>query len=212
MIKCFRFASTVVCGIPVKDGHVLVGESGRGRSLVRVPVPAGAILSDDGASLLEVPGESGAVVLISDQSGYRGGWSLREARTPDEWRDVVRRLVAHRPPDGMGALNQVNGHQEVGVQACPACDAIAPRPVYRSVDDARIKVLAQGRCAQGAAGNMGGGPEYLLRMSEGYAVECVRSGRLYGSPATYRLECVGGVIVATDPLAVATSALAAESW
>ena len=216
MIPCFSFASQVHPGIKVADdGTIHVGESGRGRKLIRVPLPAGAEVVD--GRLVRVPGESGCVVLVHDQSGFRGGWRLREARTPEEWLQIVRRSDAHRPPLGTGALNETAGH--VMGDICPACDAICLHPAERSIDPARCKILAEGACAQGDAGRMGGGPEYLLRIAEGYAIECVRSGRLYSSPGVYRLEyslgalpSVADLLVASVPRAKAEAALAAAKW
>lgn len=62
---------SVVEGVPVhEDGTIHVGQYGRGRELRRVAVPA-ALVSD--GRLSAIPGEGRALLLIRDQSGYRGG-------------------------------------------------------------------------------------------------------------------------------------------
>ena len=158
-MKCYTMRSGVVAvGIDAKDAAIRVGETGRGRKLVSVPVPAGSE-GADGRLLLSVPAKnepSGAVlVLFRDHSGFRGGWSLT---------------------DRQGVI-----------------------------------VLAEGECAQGDAGRMGGGPEYLAVLADGGAATVNRSGRLYGKAATLRVRNVGGVLTVEDEAAVAetTAAVAA---
>lgn len=51
-----------------------------------------------------------------------------------------------------------------------------------------VRVLARGYCAQGAAGYMGGGPEYFLVMPPGSKIFVERSGRLYGQPKEFVVE------------------------
>jgi len=74
-----------------------------------------------------------------------------------------------------------------------------------------VIVLAEGECAQGDAGRMGGGPEYLAVVADGGTATVNRSGRLYGKAATLRVRNAGGVLTVEDVAAVAatTAALAA---
>lgn len=175
-MKCFTGTTP---GINTREGKILVGESGRGRELVTVPLPPGAIFGQPDL-LTECTGDATAVVVfLKDQSGFRGGWSLRDARTAEEW-DII---VSNPQSDD--------------------------RPGERSH---RALVIAEGYCAQGMAGRMGGGSEYLLVLRHGQAVECVRGGRLYGAPSVIRLECVAGTIVSSDPRAEAEERKAASKW
>jgi hypothetical protein len=145
--------------------HVPVGEAGRGRKLVRVPLPEGAKISWSSepsdpttewwGTLVMVPGP-GTVILFRDMSGYRGGWTL----------DV--------PPSAT--------------------------------------IIADGWCAQGIAGRMGGGPEYLVRAPEGTQFRIRRSGRLYGAPADLRVVVHADRLEVTDLAAEAASADAAARW
>ena len=159
-----------------QEGRVTLGQSGRGRKLVLVPVPAGATIIEQ--RLTDVPGEAGCVVvLVRDQSGFRGGWHLRDPLSDAEW------------------------------------DAVAARTGEEPVErEHTARVIAEGWCAQGDAGGMGGGPEYLLVLGDGQAVEAVRRGRLYGSPSVFRVENRGGEVVVTYPKAVAESRAAAARW
>lgn len=62
---------------------------------------------------------------------------------------------------------------------------------YRPLDDAGVTILAEGACAQGDAGRMGGHPEYLVIMEPGTTIRVVRSGRLYGMPPVSYLQWDG---------------------
>jgi hypothetical protein len=78
---------------------------------------------------------------------------------------------------------------------------------------AGVRVIAEGRRAQGDAGNAGGGPCYLLAVPFGTALEIARTGRLYGEPGTVRLDVSeNGDVVVTAPGAAAKSRLAGAGW
>lgn len=183
-------------GIPIQsDDKIHVGEEGRSRTLVRVPLPPEAEVDYSKRRVMYIPieqgkptGELSTVVLIRDHSGFRGSWKLTAARSDEEWEAIVRYESTPRESD----------------------DKAAPVPPRRPHD---AYVIAQGYCAQGAAGRMGGGPEYLLILRENQAVEIVRSGRLYGEPSTLRVELdKDGSIKVTDPRAKAMERLAAARW
>jgi hypothetical protein len=162
-------------GIACRDGKIAVGDSGRGRHLVVVPIPPGAVVSDDDVLTSCDGPPTSVLVLIPDHSGFRGSWHLRDARTEAEWDEVVG-----------GAF--VDERDFGGV------------------------VIARGECAQGIAGKMGGGPEYLLRLDHGQAVEIVRQGRLYGRPSCIRLACVAGTVVQSIPRDDAEERAAGAKW
>lgn len=132
-------------GIACLDGKIPVGEMGRGRHLVLVPVPSGGEFSADGKLMsVEVPGEQPGelLVLVPDMSGFRGSSSI---------------------------------------SAMEGCTEIA-----------------RGRRAQGDAGRMGGGSEYLLRVANGGSFKVSRSGRrLDWSTGSY--TNVNGTLVFRDP-------------
>jgi len=177
MASCWTISpkSGAVAGIRVvrlrkPDGawgapHVIVGEEGRGRKLVRVPLPPGAKVDwlsgyEDHpqwvGTLRSVPGD-GVILLILDHSGYRGGWSLT------------------RPDDSV--------------------------------------IIAEGWCAQGIAGRMGGGPEVLLRVPLGSKLTIARRGRLYGAPAYLIVDAVAeDRVVIHDADAERESEAAAARW
>lgn len=210
MAPCWEIVKgRAINGIPItQDGFIIVGEQGRGRSMARVPVPMShaAVENDRLVGLYLKPDPdrgTPAVVLIRDHSGFRGGWRLTAARTDQEWETIVLRDRYHAP-DGVVAP----GHEvEILGRSCPACDEKFPVPPRKEPD---VRILAQGRCAQGDAGRMGGGPEYLLLMYPGQALEIVRWGRLYGNPDVLRVTLDSdGMVLINDPRAEAESRLAA---
>lgn len=227
-------------GARVINGKIPVGEKGRGRRLVEVPLPEGAVTDFDEAHDLmssvvdprtsiweefetlpgrgrvyavpvSVPGAV-AVMHVRDMSGFRGGWSMTFARPWDEWEIIARRWYAHYR-DGKKELGTNPGHEGL-VKECPVCREkfhVPPRRDMEPVEE-YLHVVASGYCAQGDAGYMGGGPEYLLVLREGDAFEIARYGRLYGSPSTYRVEVNNGKVWICDPGRVIEEQMAASRW
>lgn len=229
-------------GIAVEpDGFVYVGEKGRGRTLVRVPVPAGTVENGKVMSI-DTSAEGDAVLLVKDHSGFRGGWyavaaidwaqrakdkaacaaanKAHEARRPGlvaahndaikaagltadaGWMDVSGATkAAHNNFDAEQCsctFSPVHRPGDCDVPGCPGARLKKGTPAWR--------VIAEGWRAQGDAGRMGGGPEFLVAMKKGQAVDLFRDGRLYGAPDILRVECgEDGLIRSWDPIAVAKS-------
>ncbi len=203
MAKCFEVTNGAVReGIALtKDGKIAVGESGRSRSLTVVNPPAGAEISNN--RLISVPGAA-SVVLIRDHSGYRGSWSLRqyaEGRCPLDGQLVGAEhghICPHCGDDLYGAVDGVKHGAAPGLPVKPTDLG---------------KVIAEGRCAQGDAGRMGGGPEYLLALKPGARFSIQRQGRLYGSPGRLNVEITeDGRAVLTDAWATIKAAEANAAW
>lgn len=75
-----------------------------------------------------------------------------------------------------------------------------------------ITVIAEGYCAQGAAGRAGGGPEYLIRGGRGESVLIHRRGRLYGEPSQLRVDFLEDRVIVVDVNAEAEQEKAASAW
>ena len=220
MASCFTVApgGRATTGINLEDGTVILGETGRSRRRVTVTPPPGSTI--EGNFLMDVPLNHvtpGAVaLLIKDQSGYRGSWSLRAAR-PVAWYQLWARVTAEHTADGvhydpsrLGWEAGPAGHVAIG--DCPACAAVFG-PARAALPTARPgRVIAEGQCAQGDAGAMGGGSEYLYLLPAGESVEIARSGRLYGSPAVTRITNRGGTVESVDPVQEATDVAASAAW
>lgn len=201
-VPCYTIEKgAVVRGIPLHrpdpgaSPTIRVGEEGRGRRQVLVPLPEGAELDPEGRRLLRVPSRHGEVVAalyIRDHSGFRGGWTLRA---------FPERLC---PRDGEAAY------------PCPDCGAggwphrILP---FGEISPQALGILvAEGWAAQGTAGRMGGGPEYLILAHPG-RFSISRWGRLYGAPSRLAVEVLPtGAVRAWDARATLEAARAAASW
>lgn len=94
-MRCFTLAAP---GIRCRAGRIEVGEEGRGRTMVCVPISLQAVM--DGDTLTECAGPAtSALVLIQDQSGFRGNWRLRVALSPEMWdtTDPAGRRAVEQP-------------------------------------------------------------------------------------------------------------------
>lgn len=219
-------AGRVLRGIALVDGVVRVGEPGRGRKLVSVAPPPGAAI--DGSALVALPGE-GVVVCLRDHSGYRGGWTLEVPSCPERRAQLMRDLaevaaleaetearIAAAGPEVLGTMFAINERHAVEARRKALTAAREARwPIARgaaAIAAVGGRIIAEGACAQGDAGYMGGGAEWLLRLPEGAVLEVARTGRLYGTPARVRLSVRGGEVIATDPKAEAEAAKAAAAW
>jgi len=186
-----------VPGIRTEDGLIILGDEGRGRQLARVPLPPGASLGREGTvqALPVSHPDVVAVVLIRDHSGYRGGWE---------------------PPPLARAASPLRDRLELPwEETCPVCEwrgRHGPYPTnpLRAQDLGRL--IAEGRCAQGGAGRMGGGPEYLIAARPGEF--CIhRWGRLYGAPRFVGVRIhPDGRVETWDVMDALSSTRAAESW
>jgi len=176
-IPCFSIKKDGQClpYIKITDtNEIIIGEEGRGRKMIAVPLPAGTEIDKvEEYSIVSVvrrisTSHDDVVValLIEDQSGFRGTWWLcRDLSDNDE-------------------LNP----EEIGY------------------------IIAKGWCAEGAAGRMGGGPEYLILARPGKFI-IHRKGRLYGDPEYIAVEIGGdGVVKCYDIVAAVNRIKAARSW
>jgi len=158
-MKCYTVEKgRINQGIFVEEQKIRVGEDGRNRKLVVVPIPRNAFIENDRCmSVPAKPEFEGAVMIyIKDHSGFRGNWSM-------------------------------------------------------DADPNAIVIIAEGRCADGIAGRMGGGPEYLLILKNKCSIEISRSGRLYGAPSLYRVENDNGELKIIDVAAEASEKVALQS-
>jgi hypothetical protein len=125
-----------------------------------------------------------------------------------------RQLTVVPLPQGTKASNErvtfipTSGESEVVV-------AIRDQSGYRGGWAAdfpeEVTVIAEGFCAQGAAGRMGGGPEYLIRGPVGSTFTIRRKGRLYGAPAELNVT-LGAPPSVTDAKAAERSREAASRF
>lgn len=207
MGNCFTIVGGALHqGIRLTNGVIRVGETGRGRKETLVPIPNSATV--DGERLVAVPGPA-TVVLIKDHSGFRGSWQLVEYATH-------RCTLEDRLPE------PAPNPQWRDERVCPDCGEVFlggatqfhhPAAPARPINPHELGiVLGEGFCAQGDAGRMGGGPEYLIALTPGIRFSIRRGGRLYGAVARINVELTDGVPLLTDAWAMIKAAEAAAAW
>lgn len=192
--------------------HIGVGEEGRGRRYVRFPVipdlahslkdgclhRASIIKTRKKGTLLAVPEkdpDKRALVLLDIEMGYRGGVYYTTAQ-----RQVIHCYseASHFTfPYTCGACG-AEYKKEGDLFIHPESTSLAYITFGGNIDKdegrwefhekAAIKaaipqILAQGKHAQGLAGRMGVGNNYLVIMNPGDTIRAVRTGRLYGATA-----------------------------
>lgn len=172
-MRCYTIGTGVVEGIRLnKNRQIELGEEGRGRKLIKIPLPEIHITKTTLQSGMTVervvemggPSESAVLVRIPDMSGYRGTWELLDATTPETTK-LIEKITTEFPDWGSwGYIGEIEKLKREAIQA------------------SKVKTIAEGYCAQGDAGRMGGGPDVLLRLEKGQELLIIRFGRLYGEP------------------------------
>lgn len=188
-MKVFKVNDKIQTHLNIVDEpyrHIGIGEEGRGRRYTRVGVgknvegsriTEASVMRTKKGSLLIVEerekNDNRALVHLAIAAGYRGGLEY----------------TSTEPVTGV-CTHDCTGHTWY---TCPVCrsplDAedrhMEERVItrYLPLEEVEgVKILARGYCAQGAAGYMGGHPEYLVIMDAGTTIRVKRGGRLYGRP------------------------------
>lgn len=209
MINCFTIhGGRVKDGIAIADdGFIHVGESGRSRKLVLVPVPERSIVVEKHLMSVETPM---TIVLIRDHSGYRGSWHLAAFATHR------CSLDGQKPPLS-------GGSEWMPQYECPDCGEVFtaldsqfrhPAAPARKLAASEIGiVIAEGECAQGLAGYVGGGPEYLIAVKPATFFSIRRSGRLYGGSTALNVKiAANGTPIVTDAWQGITTIESRNAW
>lgn len=202
-MKCYTIDARLIAGMgakPVKavtgiettEGRVVLGEAGRGRKLVELPAPAGSKLRQAVAAV--------AATFEEGDTAGPGGFVFRG----------LGRMLTQPVQAVSEALTDV-ADREPFVACVLIRNLSGFRGTWSLKSPAGTKVVAEGRCAQGIAGNMGGGPEYLLLLPGG-TVTLVREGRLYGKPSRIEVVVDEGGVVLMDCAAIEAAASAAGQW
>ena len=183
-------------GIHTKDNTILVGEGGRGRKCVEVPLPDKNLCHyaneriEKKVILLNASGKQ-----INSRSGIEAEpWVKNHAQGEVEknggslkWEQIVYAdLISY----------QSNTPEDEILVLFPDFSGFRGQSTVQT--DNLCKVVAKGRCAAGIAGNMGGGDVVLVRMKNNAKVIVNRSGRrIDWKSAEYTNK--GGTLIFCDP-------------
>ena len=183
-MKCFVTDSTPTPDGLLKPGirvqldpypHIQVGEEGRGRTLVRMPVT----LEIATINPAETDPNGGQVTLLTDARVMRSSESRTIIARAGEFQDA-RALVLFSYYSGF------RGHSTWEVHAID--DSWLPFP-YLSRNATEpidigplVTLIASGTRAEGDAGRMGKSEEHLCVIKAGTLVRFTRDGRTYGGP------------------------------
>lgn len=189
--------------------HIGLGEKGRGRVYGMFPVveecikkiPSRSIYVKDlnmvenisiirtrnKGTLLGVPernpGDTRCLVLSKISGGYRGGLSVRLLGNPHfvtktcskDNGEVFTRYCGENCDYCGGKLVAVDREKDLFKHPVGYEFEVANFTEWREG-----QIVCEGYCAQGAAGRMGGWPEYLMLLEPGDTIRYSASGRLYG--------------------------------
>lgn len=168
--------------LPFGDGkrafsHIGVGEAGRNRRYEFLTIQNWNHPADEDERLMDA----------ALRQTRKGGWALHRLTDSPANRDG-RCLVVNRSTMGFrGGVQMVGDRHDCCwpkwcEQHFPPDDSfLAPPPQRREL--AGVTVLITGQVADGSAGRMGSGLEYVFTAEPG-AIWCVRrTGRLYGNPS-----------------------------
>jgi hypothetical protein len=139
------------------------------------------------------PDNKRAIVLIDIAAGYRGGTNWTAA-TADFSQCPNRNIStpSYNVDYDTGNCNLCGVHLDYNKDSYeylhPDCGEIKSWKLFPSEG---ITVLAEGYCAQGTAGRMGGHSVKLLLMEPGAMFRVVRGGRLYGNPSKRYVRWTG---------------------
>jgi len=109
-------------------------------------------------------------------------WAQKNPRTSenkDQWTTVMFPLRCNFDP----SKTETRRWAEIQDSTCPDCGVVFEsfgQTVHQTVKSEPPRVILEGYCAQGDAGRMGGGPEYVILLPKDSGFLITRTGRLYG--------------------------------
>lgn len=189
-LNCGATAGATVTTFSLQNGAVsipaiIVGESGRGRSQGVLPVE----LLPENYKRWQA-GERVRIEFAEVITTKSGKPKLKELA---ELADHAAACICVMPTKyGFRGGNQHTGEQNGTQEQYGVTTAVfAPFPA--------LQILAEGQTAQGDAGRMGGGTEYVAVMPERTVFRTAYSGRLYGAPSEHLYWYNNGEMVCGTP-------------
>lgn len=157
---------------------VQVGEQGRGRQLGVIPVQLQTPWDGDGERIIK-----NAKIGQTLKGSPKFFEIPAEGDNDEDYILVLRTPIGHRG----SSEHFVVCKGEVDKLLLLRRSTIQDQDKEGSCTLPSLKVLAQGIIAQGLAGMMGAGEQYVLQVSPPMRLEIHINGRLYGEPSTYNI-------------------------
>ena len=182
--------------ITTVNGKILVGEEGRNRVLKEIEVPKNGVMKITRPSKTEVClfGSfkiAGEGEYVGNSSFPKGDPRIEEAmKQGANFAQVRERHIKEE-----GQLTEIPSNMPESTLLILVRDQSGFRGSWKMEENSNIKKIAVGRRAQGDAGRMGDGPEYLLSVPSGESIVAQRTGRLYGCPEKWTITNEGGSLV-----------------
>ena len=175
--------------ISTSAGNVLVGESGRARKLVHVPIPDGARWRTPERQQWRTLG------VWTSESGAKHSGSQTISSAAEVTCAASQGVQVAESTATPGQIESVPGRDSPeGAVLILIRDQSGFRGSWSLTDRSGLMLIATGQRAQGDAGRMGGGPEFLAVVTAGGQAVTNRTGRLYGEPAKLTIKNFGGEI------------------
>ena len=189
-LDCCVFAGANVTTFIIQNGAmsipaIIIGESGRGRSQGVLPVE---LLPENYKKWKA--GERVRIEFAEVITTKSGKPKLKELA--DHATTVTACICVMPTKYGFRGGNEHTGEQNgTKGEFTNAVPTFAPFPA--------MQILAEGATAQGDAGRMGGGTEYIAVMPERTVFRTAYSGRLYGAPSEHLYWYNAGEMVCGTP-------------
>ena len=170
--------------------HVGIGEEGRGRTYVRVPVGEkfATSLQKETIGRCQLGWDCDPAQLCpgrEEDPALKGSNPLNCQHRIPKWEyDAILDCAVIRTKE-KGTVLLVEPQEETDERALVYLQVLSGfrGDVKYVFPEKGVTLLFEGAHAQGIAGRMGGGPEYLAIIEPGAKIQVHRGGRLYGAPA-----------------------------
>lgn len=182
-----------------EKGNILLGEEGRGRKQVALPVPQGSIVQlptvkkfnyellaeiqkASCRKLMETPRSGSALIRVYDQAGFRGDWEMRsmELQILHErlagFEEQIRAAEVSKDYELMTVLRENLWSVQQEIHSCKGRLPLT------------WEIVSSGMAAEGLAGRAGSDPDILIMASSPDDAVIARHGRLYGGPSRIRVH------------------------
>lgn len=211
MIRVFTIKTGGECvpGIKLTNGSIRLGVRLSDGAAMNVEIDANAQVRE-GVLVAQGQVANGAMVLLHDQAGAYGSWHLRDVMADAFWDEIAAAEILSNPLDRILVTERARSKYP----AREASGWVEFERVDRILASERVRAVHTSRAAEGWI-EFGRGVEAPVLenartettlygyLPEKRAFEIERQGAVGRSAAVLRVECLGGEVRVSDPLASA---------